>query len=61
MRFLAKEVSPNTYVNIMNQYRPSGKVGPNHFAEINRKVYPEEYEDVEIAREWLEVSSIAED
>tara|TARA_B100000686_G_scaffold351294_1_gene449605 strand:- start:184 stop:690 length:507 start_codon:yes stop_codon:yes gene_type:complete len=45
MRFLAKEVSPNTYVNIMNQYRPSGKVGPNHFAEINRKVYPEEYED----------------
>ena len=26
MEFLAKEISPNTYVNIMDHYFPSGKV-----------------------------------
>ena len=25
MRFLAREISTNTYVNIMNQYRPCGR------------------------------------
>ena len=29
MRFLAQEVSPHTYINIMDQYRPAGKVTPN--------------------------------
>jgi len=27
MRFIAKRLSPNTYVNIMTQYRPCGKAG----------------------------------
>ena len=44
MRFLAEEVSPNTYVNIMNQYRPSGKVGTNCYPEINRTISPKEFE-----------------
>jgi putative pyruvate formate lyase activating enzyme len=26
MEFLAEEISPNTYVNIMDQYFPSGKM-----------------------------------
>jgi putative pyruvate formate lyase activating enzyme len=42
MRFLARELSPHTYVNIMDQYRPAGKVGPESFPEINRRVSPEE-------------------
>ena len=45
MRFIAEEVSQDTYVNIMNQYRPSGKVGRNQYPEINRKISLEEYSE----------------
>lgn len=38
MRFLAEEVSPDTYVNIMAQYRPAGKVSESKYPEINRGV-----------------------
>lgn len=38
MRFLAQEVSPGTYVNLMDQYRPAGRVGPDRYPEINRRV-----------------------
>ena len=44
LRFLAEEVSPDTYVNIMGQYYPAGRVGPNQFVEINRGITPKEYE-----------------
>ena len=43
-RWIARELSPNTYVNIMPQYYPAGKVSPRDFAEINRRISPEEYE-----------------
>lgn len=36
-RWLADQVSPDTYVNIMGQYRPSNRVGREHYAEINRR------------------------
>ncbi len=42
MRFLSDDISPDTYVNIMSQYRPAGKVGGDNYAEINRRVTPEE-------------------
>jgi putative pyruvate formate lyase activating enzyme len=35
MRFLAEEVSPNTYVNIMDQYRPCYRAG--ELPEIDRR------------------------
>lgn len=41
MRFLAKEISPNTYVNIMNQYRPCGRA--HLVPEINRSITRAEY------------------
>jgi putative pyruvate formate lyase activating enzyme len=44
LRFLAEEVSPNTYVNVMAQYYPAGKVGKEKYAEINRHITQEEYE-----------------
>lgn len=44
MRFLAQEISPHTYVNIMAQYRPSGKVRPGAFDEIGRPITAEEYQ-----------------
>lgn len=43
MRFIAKEISPNTYVNIMDQYRPCGNAF--RFSEINRRITSDEYEE----------------
>ena len=42
MKFLAEKVSKNTYVNIMNQYRPCGDVG--QFPELSRAVTSAEYQ-----------------
>lgn len=50
MRFLAQEISANTYVNIMPQYRPAGAAS-RHEA-IRRSVTFDEYEEaVDIAHE----------
>lgn len=52
MRWLASEISPHTYVNIMDQYRPAGKVTENRFREICRRTTSEEHaEAVRIAEE----------
>lgn len=49
MEFIAKELSPHTYINIMDQYRPSGEAF--EFPEINRAITTKEYfEAIEIAR-----------
>jgi len=43
MRFLAEELSPDTYVNIMDQYYPAWKARTEaKYAEINRRVFPRE-------------------
>lgn len=44
MRWIAQELSPTTYVNLMGQYYPAGKVMRSEFPEINRRVTPVEYE-----------------
>ena len=52
MRYLAQEVSPHTYINVMDQYRPAWKVTENRYREINRRTTPEEHlETIRIARE----------
>ncbi len=43
MHFLVEELSPDTYVNLMAQYRPAGKVRQGHFAEIGRPIHSAEY------------------
>ena len=53
-RWLAEEISPDTYINIMGQYRPEYKVGTKapggpegrrvRYAEINRRPEPAELE-----------------
>ncbi len=55
MRFLARELSPDTYVNIMDQYRPCYRAGElletNRFPEINRRPTRAEIEEaVALAR-----------
>jgi len=44
MHFIANEISKNTYVNVMAQYYPSGKVSENDYAEINRHITQDEYQ-----------------
>ncbi|MFZ5906792.1 MAG: radical SAM protein [Nitrospirota bacterium] len=43
MRFIAQEISPDTYVNIMDQYRPCGNA--YRYPPLNRRITPEEYEE----------------
>ncbi len=43
MKFLAEEVSKDTYVNIMAQYYPAGKVSDEKYEEINRHITSAEY------------------
>ncbi|HEX6383530.1 MAG TPA: radical SAM protein [Anaerolineae bacterium] len=51
MRFLAEDISPDTYVNIMDQYYPAGKVSAEKYAEINRRTTSQEHRQaVEAAR-----------
>ena len=41
VHFLAEEISTNTYLNLMNQYRPEFLA--QHFPEINRRISQAEY------------------
>ncbi|MEW5957786.1 MAG: radical SAM protein [Chloroflexota bacterium] len=52
LHFLAQEVAPDTYVNVMAQYHPAGKVSSAKYAEINRRLTTAEYrEAINIALE----------
>lgn len=47
MEFLAKEISPHTYVNVMDQYRPCGLAHQDEY--INRRISGREHSE---AIEW---------
>jgi putative pyruvate formate lyase activating enzyme len=50
VRFLSQEISPNTYINIMDQYRPTFQA--HLYGSLNRAVTRKEYEEaVEAARQ----------
>jgi len=42
MRFLASEISKNTYVNIMDQYYPCGEISSG--SPLGRRISPQEYD-----------------
>ena len=42
LRFVAEELGPDTYVNLMGQFYPAGKVGDERYEEINRRPTGEE-------------------
>lgn len=44
LEFLAAEIGPETYVNVIAQYYPAGKVSEEKYTEINRSVTTPEYE-----------------
>ncbi len=45
MRWLATEISRETYVNVMDQYYPAGRVSREKFPEINRRINTAEYRE----------------
>lgn len=52
LNFIAKEISPNSYVNVMSQYFPYGEVvmKPKKYLELSRLITSEEYKRaVEVA------------
>jgi putative pyruvate formate lyase activating enzyme len=49
LRWLAEEISPNTYLNLMDQYRPCYKA--NEYPELNHRITREEYQR---AVQWVE-------
>ncbi len=44
LKWIAEELGQDTYVNLMDQYCPAGKVGNADYVEINRRVTSKEYE-----------------
>ena len=58
MRFLAHDVSPDTYVNIMDQYRPSWRVGPQTYSPINRRVSAAEFDEAFAAARLVGLSRL---
>jgi len=55
VRFLAEEISPNTYINIMGQYHPAWRVRERDIAPLNRPVRRDE---VEAARALAEQAGL---
>jgi putative pyruvate formate lyase activating enzyme len=52
--FLADELGPGTYVNVMAQYRPCARVGRDgKYAELDRRVHRQEFERVLATAERL--------
>jgi putative pyruvate formate lyase activating enzyme len=52
LHFLAQEVAADTYVNVMAQYHPAGKVTADKYSEINHRLTTIEYKEaVEMAQE----------
>jgi len=51
LKFVATEISKETYINIMTQYRPMYKA--HEYKELNRGIKMSEYrEAIDIATEW---------
>jgi putative pyruvate formate lyase activating enzyme len=51
--FLAKEISPHTYLNLMDQYRPAYKA--RRYPELERGITPAEYQQ---ALDWAEAAGL---
>jgi putative pyruvate formate lyase activating enzyme len=52
LEWIADELGPDTYVNLMDQYYPAGKVSGEMFSEINRRLRSDEFREAHrIAKE----------
>jgi putative pyruvate formate lyase activating enzyme len=44
MQWVARELGPETYVNVMAQYYPAGKVSAREYVQINRRITSDEFQ-----------------
>ena len=52
LEWIARELGPDTYVNLMDQYHPAGKVSGTSYVEINRPLTRREFQTaIQIARD----------
>jgi putative pyruvate formate lyase activating enzyme len=59
LRWIAEELGPGTYVNLMGQYRPCARVGRNgKYRELDRGVHREEFERALAAAERFGLSRL---
>ncbi len=49
VRWIVRELGANTYVNVMPQYFPAGKVSRTEYAEIGRRITDDEFQDALVA------------
>lgn len=53
LEWIATALGPDTYVNLMDQYYPAGKVSAAQYAELNRRLTAEEFQAARrLAREF---------
>jgi putative pyruvate formate lyase activating enzyme len=45
LEWIVSELGPDTYVNLMDQYYPAGKVGADAYPEINRRLTAAEFRE----------------
>src|SRR5262245_23319184 len=45
LEWIAMELGTNTYINLMDQYRPAGRVGATQYHEINRRTLSSEFRE----------------
>ncbi|HLA88850.1 MAG TPA: radical SAM protein [Gemmatimonadaceae bacterium] len=53
LRWIRAELGPDAYVNLMNQYHPAGRVGGEHYPEINRRLSVAEFTEARRIAEAL--------
>ena len=46
LKWIAEELGTDTYVNLMDQFSPAGKVRNTEYSEINRRITSKEYQTV---------------
>ena len=51
LEWIAAELGPNTYVNLMDQYYPAGSVSETRFPELRRRLSTHEYSEARRAAE----------
>ena len=66
MQWIARELGTDTYVNVMAQYYPAGKVSDKEHAEINRCLTLDEFQEaLDVAREaglhYFDLRSVVRD
>jgi putative pyruvate formate lyase activating enzyme len=49
LEWIARELGPDTWVNLMDQYHPAGKVGPDHLPELDRRLRAGEFAEALLA------------